>query len=148
MLGFGPISQTAIATLPSGIIPPPPPPFVDTHDGYLRRTRRQRALDAAERRRCEDAVSEALSLRLALEAAMGMAAEAVEDAPPEAVEVVERATEAARPMPAILSSAPDWAALEAARVTVAALHKAIEAAARAKALADDDDDVEILLRAL
>jgi hypothetical protein len=120
----------------------------DTHEGFVRRTRRQRALDAAERKRRDDAVAEAMALRLSLEAAMGMAVEAVEEAPPEAAKALERATEAARPMPAVLARAPDYSALEAARVTVAALHQAIAEAARAKALADDDADVEILLRAL
>lgn len=120
----------------------------DTHDGFKRRTRRQRALDAAERQRREDMATEARALRLSLEAAMGMAAEAAEEAPPQAAEALQEATEAARVVPAVLARQVDWVALQAARDAVTALHTAIEAAARAKALADDDEDVEILLRAL
>ena len=60
----------------------------DTHDGFKRRSRKQRAIDAALRRADEERQADARALRLALEAAMGMAAEVVEDAPAPVVEAV------------------------------------------------------------
>jgi hypothetical protein len=118
----------------------------DTHDGYLRRSRRERALDAATRRAEEQWRIDRNAVRLALEAAMGMAAEVVEDAPAEAVAAVQEAVREARavapaPRAPVADLAPVSAALER-------LNAAIEAAARAKALADDDEEVLMLLRAL
>ena len=120
----------------------------DTHDGFIRRTRRQRAMDAAERQRRSEAAQEAVSLRLSLEAAMGLAAEAVEDAPQPVADVVETATrEAARFVP-MLARAPDPEVLQAANEAIVALRSAIAAADRARMLAEDDEDVLMLLRAL
>lgn len=117
----------------------------DTHDGFIRRSRRQRAAEAAEQRRRVALAQEAVALRLELEAAMGMAAEVVEEAPAAAVEAVQTATKAARvAVPAV----PDLEGLAVARQAVAALLEAVEEARRAKALADDDEDVLMLLRAL
>lgn len=121
----------------------------DTHDGFKRRSRRQRALDAAERRRREAVAQEAVTLRLSLEAAMGMAAEVVEEAPAEAVEAVQAvARKAARLVPTLADTRADEALLASAREAVAALRAAVDEAARAKALAEDDEDVLMLLRAL
>ena len=120
----------------------------DTHDGFIRRSRRQRAMDAAERRRRDEAAQEAVALRLSLEAAMGLAAEAVEDAPQPVADVVETATrEAARFVP-MLARAPDPEVLQAANEAIVALRSAIAAADRARMLAEDDEDVLMLLRAL
>jgi hypothetical protein len=116
----------------------------DTHDGFLRRSRRQRALEAAERRRDAERLADARALRLELEAALGMAADAVEEAPAPAVEAVREAVAVVRALPPV-APAIDFAA---ARAAVSDLLAAIEAARRAKELADDDEDVEILLRAL
>jgi hypothetical protein len=116
----------------------------DTHDGYLRRSRRQRALEAAERRREAERLADAQALRLELQAAMGMAADVVAEAPAQAVEAVQEAV-------AVVQAQPAPAAVvdfTAARAAIADLLATIEAAQRAKALADDDEDVEILLRAL
>ena len=147
MLGFAAISQTAIATLPDALIPPPPP-VGDTHDGFLRRSRRERAIEAARRKAEEERLTERNALRLSLEAAMGMAAEVVEDAPQEAAEAVEAAVaEAAVFVPALGRVAPALP-LEATARALDKLQAAIESALRAKALADDDEDVELLLRAL
>ena len=121
----------------------------DTHDGFVRRSRRQRALDAAERRRREAVAQEAVTLRLSLQAAMGMAAEVVEEAPAEAVEAVQAvARKAARLVPTLADTRADEALLASAREAVAALRAAVDEAARAKALAEDDEDVMMLLRAL
>jgi hypothetical protein len=116
----------------------------DTHDGFLRRSRRQRALDAAERRRDAERLADARALRLELEAALGMAADAVEGAPAPAVDAVREAVAVVRALPHV-APAIDFAS---ARAAVSDLLAAIETARRAKALADDDEDVEILLRAL
>lgn len=121
----------------------------DTHDGFVRRSRRQRALDAAERRRREAMAQEAVALRLSLEAAMGIAAEVAEEAPQEAAEAVQVvAKRAARLVPTLAEEAPDAAVLATARETVAALRAAVEEAERARALAEDDEEVLMLLRAL
>ena len=120
----------------------------DTHDGFIRRTRRQRAMDAAERQRRSEAAQEAVSLRLSLEEAMGLAAEAVEDAPEPVANVVETATrEAARFVP-MLARGPAPDVLQAANEAIVALRSAIAAADRARMLAEDDEDVLMLLRAL
>lgn len=120
----------------------------DTHDGFVRRTRRQRAMDAAERQRRSEAAQEAVALRLSLEAAMGLAAEAVEDAPQPVADVVETATrEAARYVP-MLARGPAPEVLQAANEAIVALRSAIAAADRARMLAEDDEDVLMLLRAL
>lgn len=117
----------------------------DTHDGFKRRSRRQRAADAAEQKRRVTLAQEAVALRLELEAAMGMAAEAVEEAPAAAAQAVQTAAKAARvAVPAV----PDMEGLAAARAAVAALLEAVEEARRAKALAEDDEEVFMLLRAL
>lgn len=128
-------------------------PFVvdggDTHDGFKRRSRRERALAAAERRRRDEMAQEAVALRLSLEAAMGMAAEVPDDTPAEAVEAVEAvARQAARLVPTLADSRADEALLAAAREAVAALRAAVEEAERARALAEDDEEVFMLLRAL
>ncbi len=117
----------------------------DTHDGMKRRSRRQRAMDAAEQRRRASLAEEALALRLSLEAAMGMAAEVAEEAPAEAAQAVQAAVRAAR---VAIPAAPDVAALADARKAVATLLEAVEEARRLKALAEDDEDVLMLLRAL
>ena len=120
----------------------------DTHDGFIRRTRRQRALDAAERQRRSEAAQEAVALRLSLEAAMGLAAEVVEDAPQPVADVVGTATrEAARFVP-MLARGPAPEVLQAANDAIVALRSAIAAADRARMLAEDDEDVLMLLRAL
>ena len=121
----------------------------DTHDGFVRRSRRERALAAAERRRRDDLAQEAVALRLSLEAAMGMAAEVAEDATAEAAEAVQAATKrAARLVPTLAEARADEAVLVTARETVAALRAAVDEAARARALAEDDEEVLLLLRAL
>lgn len=121
----------------------------DTHDGFVRRSRRQRALDAAERRRREAMAQEAVALRLSLEAAMGAAADVAEEAPREAAEAVQAvAKQAARLVPTLAEARADAALLASARETVAALRAAVEEAERARALAEDDEDVLMLLRAL
>ena len=123
----------------------------DTHDGYLRRSRRQRALEAAERRREAERLADAQALRLELQAAMGMAADVVAEAPAQAVEAVQEAVAVVQGIQRGDSNsiAPlDRAFVNNMRAAVADLLKTIEAAQRAKALADDDEDVEILLRAL
>ena len=123
----------------------PNPDVGDTHDGFMRRSRRQRAAEAAEQRRRITLAEEAVALRLELEAAMGMAAEMAEEAPAAAVEAVQTAAKAARvAVPAV----PDVEGLAVARQAVAALMAAVEEARQAKALADDDEDVLMLLRAL
>lgn len=125
---------------------PPPPDTGDTHDGIKRRTRRQRAVDAAEQRRRASLAEEALALRLSLEAAMGMAAEVAEEAPQEAIQAATR--KAARIVPALADTRPDDALLASAREAVAALLAAVQEAERARALAEDDEEVLMLLRAL
>jgi hypothetical protein len=145
MLGFGPISQTAISTIPAGFVPPPPPVILDTHDGYLRRSRRQRAVEAAQRRREAERLADAQALRLELEAALGMAADVVDDVPQPAVEAVQEAVAVVRALPPITAPRVDFTA---ARAAIADLLAAIDAAMKAKALADDDEEVEMLLRAL
>jgi len=121
----------------------------DTHDGFRRRSRRERALDAAAERERQEWIAERNALRLSLEAAMGYAAEVVEDAPPAAVEAVEAAQEAAAFVaPVLARRVADVAALAEAHALVARLHAAIEEAARMKALAEDDEEVLMLLRAL
>jgi len=116
----------------------------DTHDGYLRRSRKQRALEAVERRREAERLADAQALQLELEAALGMAADVDEEAPQPAVEAVQEAVAVVRALPPI-APAVDFTA---ARAAIADLLATIDAAARAKALADDDEDVEMLLRAL
>jgi hypothetical protein len=114
----------------------------------VRRSRRQRAQDAAEKRRRDDLVAEAVALRLSLEAAMGEAAEATEDVPEPVAEAVEAATQAAaRYVPRLLAG-PAPEVMEAAHKAVVALRSAIAAADRARMLAEDDEDVLMLLRAL
>lgn len=118
----------------------------DTHDGFKRRSRRERALDAAAERQRQEWIAERNGLRLALEAAMGMAAEVVEDAPPVAVEAVQEAEQAARVVvPALSAPAVDLAPVRAA---LERLHAAVEEATRLRALAEDDEEVLMLLRAL
>jgi hypothetical protein len=120
----------------------------DTHDGFIRRSRRQRAMDAAERQRRSEAAQEAVALRLSLEAAMGLAAEVVEDAPKPVADVVGTATrEAARFVP-MLARGPAPEVLQAANDAIVALRTAIAAADRARMLAEDDEEVLMLLRAL
>ena len=127
----------------------PLPDTGDTHDGFIRRSRRQRAQDAAERRRRDEMAQEAVTLRLSLEAAMGMAAEVAEDTPAEAVEAVEAvAKRAARLVPTLADTRADEALLASAREAVAALRAAVQEAERARALAEDDEEVLMLLRAL
>lgn len=124
------------------------PATSDTHDGYLRRSRRQRALDAAEKRLRDERVAEAVALRLAIEAAMGEAADVAEEAPAPAVEAVTVAVQQARRFVAPLAVGPDPAVLEAARAALVEVRTAIAAADRARMLAEDDEDVLMLLRAL
>lgn len=79
---------------------------------------------------------------------MGLAAEAVEDAPQPVADVVETATrEAARYVP-MLARGPAPEVLQAANEAIVALRSAIAAADRARMLAEDDEDVLMLLRAL
>jgi hypothetical protein len=145
MLGFGPLSFRALTTLPSGSGPAPPVVVVvDTHDGVTKRSRRQRKLQAAEVRRRDELAAEATALRLSLEAAMGLAAEVIEDAPAPVVAKIEAVQRRVAPIVARrepISAAPALAA-------IAELKAAIDEAMAAKALADDDEDVELLLRAL
>ena len=51
-------------------------------------------------------------------------------------------------MPTLADTRADEALLASAREAVAALRAAVDEAARAKALAEDDEDVLMLLRAL
>lgn len=145
MLGFSSVSQTAIATLLDAVVPPPV--VADTHDAFKRRTRRERALEAAARRERDEWVSKRNALRLSLEAAMGMAAEVVEDAPPAAVEAVEAAQTVAQRVIRAVPTMP-VADLAAVQPILDRLQAAIEEAARMKALAEDDEEVLMLLRAL
>jgi hypothetical protein len=118
----------------------------DTHDGFVRRSRRERAMAAAEQRRRDEMAQEAVALRLSLEAAIGMAAEVAEEAPQEAIQAATR--QAARMVPALADTRPDDALLASAREAVAALLAAVQEAERARALAEDDEEVLMLLRAL
>jgi len=121
----------------------------DTHDGIKRQSRRQRALAAADARRRDEQASEARALRLELEAAMGFAVEAAEEAPAPVVAAVERAAEAARVvLPVLRQAAPDPALLAEARALVATLQAQAAEAERLRALAEDDEEVLMLLRAL
>lgn len=120
----------------------------DTHDGFKRRSRRERAAAAADRRRRDEMAQEAVALRLSLEAAMGMAAEVAEDTPAEAVEAVQAvAKQAARLVPTLADTRADEALLASARDAVTALRAAVAEAERARLLAEDDEDVFMLLRA-
>lgn len=119
----------------------------DTHDGFVRRSRRQRALEAAERRRRDELAAEAVALRLSLEAAMGEAAEAAEESPEPVAEVVEKAAkQAARYVPRLVS-APAPEVMQAANEAIVALRTAIAAADRARMLAEDDEEVMMILEA-
>lgn len=120
----------------------------DTHDGFKRRSRRERALAAAEQRRRDVMAEEAAALRLSLESAMGMAAEVVDDAPASEAATIQGVVREARAWAPRLTTTPDPHVLQAARDAVAALHEAMEAYKRARMLAEDDEDVLILLRAL
>lgn len=121
----------------------------DTHDGMRRRSRRERAMDAAAERAREEWLAERNGLRLALQAAMGMAEEVAEEAPPEAVEAVQEAVQAAQAVvPVLARPAVDAVALGEVRRLVAALQEAVAEAERLRALAGDDEEVLMLLRAL
>ena len=75
-----------LATTASGNV------LIDTHDGMMRRSRRERRIEAMRAKAEAERLADAQGLRLALEAALGMAAEIVEETTaPE----VERAVEAA-----------------------------------------------------
>ena len=70
-------------------------------------------------------------------------------APPAAVEAVEAAQEAVAVVaPVLARRVVDVAALAEAQALVDRLYAAVEEAARLKALADDDEEVLMLLRAL
>lgn len=79
---------------------------------------------------------------------MGYAAEVVEGAPDEAVAAVEEATQQARVVLPTLARKPSAVDLAAAVALVERLQAATEEAARLKALAEDDEEVLMLLRAL
>ena len=115
----------------------------DTHDGVTKRSRRQRKLQAVEARRRDELAAEATALRLSLEAAMGLAAEVIEDAPAPVVAKIEAAQQKAAPI--VARPVVDAKTVAATRVAVADLQTAIAEAARAKALADDDEDVAFIL---
>ena len=149
MLGFGALSSRAISTIYDAPTPPPPPSA--THDGWIKRSRRHRAIDAALRREDEERQADARALKLSLDAALGMAAEVVADAPEEAAEVVREAVaQGVAIAPLFTPIAPTFspAGLDDIRAAIATLHAAIDAANRARELAEDDEDVELLLRAL
>lgn len=114
----------------------------DTHDGILKRSRRERRIEAMRAKAEAERLADAQGLRLALEAALGMAAEIVEETTaPE----VERAVEAAPGVATVdwRSLARDPAELERTRQTVADL-VAVVTAAR-KRLADEDDEDALFL---
>lgn len=106
-------------------------------------------MDAAAERAREEWLAERNGLRLALQAAMGMAEEVAEEAPPEAVEAVQEAVQAAQAVvPVLARPAVDAVALGEVRRLVAALQEAVAEAERLRALAGDDEEVLMLLRAL
>lgn len=122
---------------------------VDTHDGFKRRTRRERALEAAAKRLRDEARDEAVALRLEIEAAMGMVAEAAEEAPESVAEavppVVARAEAAVARLAPVRAVEP--ATLAEARDIARTLRTLVEDMERARALAEDDEEVLMLLRA-
>ena len=55
--------------------------LIDTHDGMMRRSRRERRIEAMRAKAEAERLADAQGLRLALEAALGMAAEIVRKPP-------------------------------------------------------------------
>lgn len=114
-------------------------PFVvdggDTHDG-LRRSRRERRLEALRQRADAEKLADAQALRLSLEAALGLAAEVAPAVAPRVAEAVDRA-----PKPAdvdwrrVAEDAEQYARLSRAVAKLSALVQA-----EARRLADEDDD--------
>lgn len=114
-------------------------PFVvdggDTHDG-LRRSRRERRLEALRQRADAEKLADAQALRLSLEAALGLAVEVAPAVAPRVAEAVERA-----PKPAdvdwqrVAQDAEQYARLSRAVAKLSALVQA-----EARRLADEDDD--------
>lgn len=137
MLGFGPISGTAIATLPGVTAPPIPPDVGDTHDGFKRRSRRQRWIEALRARADEEKLADAQALRMALEAALGLGAEIAAPAVAKAVQAAPKPAEV--DWKAITERAEDYARLwrDVSRLTALVT-------AEAKRRADDDDDEEAM----
>ena len=122
---------------------------VDTHDGFKRRSRRERALEAAAKRLRDEARDEAIALRLQIEAAMGAVAEAAEEAPESVAEAVPPVV--ARAEAAVARLAPvrpvDAATLAEAHEIATTLRTLVEDMERARVLAEDDEEVMMLLRA-
>lgn len=115
---------------------------VDTHDGWRKRSRRERRIDELLKRRDEERLADAQSLRLALEAALGIVAEVPEPAP------VVVAAVAKAPKPAEVDwrrIAEDDAQYERLSRLVRRLSALAEAEMRRIADEEDDDDAAFLL---
>lgn len=97
MLGFGPLSQTAIATLPDAFAPPPDPD-IDTGarggDDAPASSADVRRLAARRRRLEAEEAARAARLRDTLERAYRAATGAVEDASADTLEAAENALQA------------------------------------------------------
>lgn len=120
---------------------------MDTHDGWKKRSRQQKRIDAAARRAIDDRAAEAAELRQQLEAALGVVAE---ELPDEVPAPVVRAV-AAAPKP----DQVDWAALAEkpqrfvqVQRQVNRLLAVMQAWDTARALAEDDEEVMMMLEAL
>ena len=143
---YPPLSATIDATIPiTAQITAALQPFVDggdTHDG-LKRSRRLRRIETLRQRAEAERLADAQALRLALEAALGVAAELPADDAPRVAEAVQRA-----PKPAEV----DWRrvaddAEQYARLSrlVSRLSAVVQAEAKRRADDDDDDDAAFLL---
>lgn len=109
----------------------------DTHDGFKRRSRRERRLDALRARRDEERLADAQALRMALEAALGLGAEIAAPAVAKAMQDAPKPAEV--DWKAIADRAEDYARLwrDVSRLTALVT-------AEAKRRADDDDDEEAM----
>lgn len=142
---YPPLSATIAGTIPiTASITAALQPFDvggDTHDG-LRQSRRLRRIEALRRRADDERLADAQALRLALEAALGVAAELPPEEAPRVAEAVQRA-----PKPAdvdwrrVAEDAEQYARLSRAVSRLSAL---VQAEARRRA-DDDDDDAAFLL---
>lgn len=137
MLGFSTLSSTAIATLPGSAVPPPPPDFGDTHDGFKRRSRSQRRIEALRARAEADKLADAQALRMALEAALGMGAEIAAPAVDEAVQAAPKPAEV--DWTRVAERDEDYAKLSRIVARLTAL-----VAAEAQRRSDDNDDEETM----
>lgn len=144
---YPPLSATITGTIPiTAEITATLQPFVvdgaDTHDG-IKRSRRLRRIEALRQRADDERLADAQALRLSLEAALGLAAEMPTDDAPRVAEAVQRA-----PKPAevdwrrVADDAEQYARLS---TVVARLSTLVQAEAKRRADADDDDDAAFLL---